>query len=93
MKILVTGGAGYIGSVASAALVDRGHEVVVFDNLFNGHREAVPDEATFVLGDLADRAAIEAVMQKHRPEAVMHFAAFFSNLHDAQPKRHETDVT
>ena len=75
MKILVTGGAGYIGSVASAALVERGHEVVVFDSLLNGHREAVAEEAVFVQGDLADRSGIDAVMVEHRPEAVMHFAA------------------
>ena len=75
MKILVTGGAGYIGSVATAALISRGHEVVVFDNLLNGHREAVHADATFVHGDLCHRADIDGTMREHAPEAVMHFAA------------------
>jgi len=76
MKILVTGGAGYIGSVAVEQLVKASHSVVAFDNLSLGHREAVHPEAAFVEGDLADRAAIDAVFDEHRPEAVMHFAAY-----------------
>ena len=75
MKILVTGGAGYIGSVAVEELIAAGESVVVFDNLSQGHRAAVHPEAVFVEGDLADRAAIGAVMNQHRPEAVMHFAS------------------
>ena len=62
MKVLVTGGAGYIGSVAVEQLIAAGESVVVFDNLSQGHRAAVPPEAVFVGGDLADRAAIDAVM-------------------------------
>jgi UDP-glucose 4-epimerase len=75
MKILVTGGAGYIGSVAVEELIAAGESVVVFDNLSQGHRAAVHPEATFVEGDLADRKAIDSVMSEHRPDAVMHFAS------------------
>lgn len=75
MKILVSGGAGYVGSVATEELIKAGHEVVVFDNLSQGHREAVPPAAPFVFGDLAHPAEIAAAFREHRPEAVMHFAA------------------
>jgi len=75
MKILVTGGAGYIGSVATELLVRGGHDVLVFDNLQQGHREAVDPSVAFVHGDLADQRAIGSVVEKFRPGAVMHFAA------------------
>jgi UDP-glucose 4-epimerase len=75
MSILVTGGAGYIGSVTVEQLVQAGNSVVVFDNLFQGHREAVHPDAAFVEGDLGDRAAIDAVFAQHAIDAVMHFAA------------------
>jgi UDP-glucose 4-epimerase len=75
MKVLVTGGAGYIGSVAVEQLIEAGYEVVVFDNLSLGHREAVHPDAAFVMGDLADRQQIDAVFETHEPQAVMHFAA------------------
>jgi UDP-glucose 4-epimerase len=75
MKVLVTGGAGYIGSVAVEELIAAGEAVVVFDNFSQGHREAVHPEAVLVEGDLADRTAIDAVMNQHRPDAVMHFAS------------------
>ncbi len=55
MKILISGGAGYIGSVMSAEALRAGHEVIVFDNLSTGHRDAVPDGARFVEGDLGER--------------------------------------
>ncbi len=76
MKILVTGGAGYIGSVTTELLLDEGHEAVVFDNLERGHREAVDERAGFMEGDLRDKARICAVMQEVKPDAVMHFAAY-----------------
>lgn len=76
MKILVTGGAGYIGSVTTELLLDKGHEVVVFDNLERGHRKAVDKRAMFVEGDLRDRDRISAVMSDITPDAVMHFAAY-----------------
>lgn len=75
MKILVTGGAGYIGSIVTEQLIKAGEAVVVFDNLYQGHRAAVHPEAAFVEGDLADRAAVDAVFAEHRPDAVLHFAS------------------
>jgi UDP-glucose 4-epimerase len=75
MKILVTGGAGYIGSIVVEELVAKGESVVVFDDLSQGHREAVHPDAQFVQGDLADRGQIDAVLSQHRPDAVMHFAS------------------
>lgn len=76
MNILVTGGAGYIGSVCAEQLLARGYEVCVFDNLSRGHREAVPEGAEFVEGDLEDRAAIGDVFRRLPIRAVVHFAAF-----------------
>jgi UDP-glucose 4-epimerase len=72
MKVLVTGGAGYIGSVVAQHLIDSGHGVIVYDNLSRGHREAVPSAAELVVGDVADREALDGVLP--RVEAVMHFA-------------------
>lgn len=74
--ILVTGGAGYIGSVCAEQLLARGYEVCVFDNLSRGHRQAVPAGAEFVEGDLEDRAAIGDVFRSRPIGAVMHFAAY-----------------
>ena len=75
MKILVTGGAGYIGSVVVEQLIEAGEEVIVFDNLYQGHRAAVHPDATFVEGDLADRPAVDALFEQYQPEAIMHFAS------------------
>ena len=75
MKILVTGGAGYIGSTVVSELVRGGDSVVVLDNLQQGHREAVPPEAVFVHADLADRSAVDDVLRTHEPEGIMHFAS------------------
>jgi len=75
MKILVIGGAGYIGSVCAELLLDEKHEVAVFDNLSEGHRQAVDPRAKFIQGDLANRDQIEAELSGMRPDAVMHFAA------------------
>jgi UDP-glucose 4-epimerase len=75
MKILVVGGAGYIGSVCTELLLDQGHEVAVFDNLSEGHRRALDPRARFIEGDLQDRQAIDSALAVARPEAVMHFAA------------------
>lgn len=74
MRILVTGGAGYIGSVLSTVLLERGHDVTIFDNLSRGHRDAVPTTAAFIEGDLADRAAVSSALRSRRIEAVMHIA-------------------
>lgn len=76
MKVFVTGGAGYIGSVVTSQLIKQGNEVVVFDNLFQGHREAVHPDAVFILGDLADKSALDAAFAEHKPDAVMHFASY-----------------
>jgi UDP-glucose 4-epimerase len=76
MNILVTGGAGYIGSATAEALLRAGHAVTVYDSLITGHREAVPDGAALVEAALDDRAALARVLTEGRFEAVMHFAAF-----------------
>jgi UDP-glucose 4-epimerase len=76
MNILVTGGAGYIGSATAEALIDAGHSVTVYDSLVTGHRLAVPDGATFVEADLSDSYALVDTLTKHKFDAVMHFAAF-----------------
>jgi len=76
MNILVTGGAGYIGSHAVKQLREVGHEVVVLDNLVTGHREAVPDDVPFYQYDLAQTGPVTELLVKHKIEGVMHFAAF-----------------
>jgi UDP-glucose 4-epimerase len=80
MKILVTGGAGYIGSTVAGLLAKSGHQTVVFDNLSHGHRELLPAGVEFIEGELADRPALERIFSSAkelgRPfEGVMHFAA------------------
>ena len=75
MKVLVIGGAGYVGSHTVRQLLRSGHDVVVYDNLSRGHRQSVPAE-TFVEGELADRQQLLRVFAEHGIEAVMHFAAF-----------------
>jgi UDP-glucose 4-epimerase len=76
MKVLVTGGAGYIGSITVEQLIKAGEEVVVFDNLFQGHRDAVHPDAVFVEGDLSDKTAVDAVISTHKPDGIMHFASY-----------------
>lgn len=76
MKILLTGGAGYIGSVVSAELIAAGHDVVILDNFSKGHREAVPRGARIVAADLGDRTALRDVVRADSFDGVMHFAAF-----------------
>lgn len=75
MNVLVTGGAGYIGSVTVEMLADEGHNVVVYDSLIKGHRGAVDPRAEFVEGDLNDLALLESTLTEHKVDAVMHFAA------------------
>lgn len=75
MKVLVTGGAGYIGSQTTHSLLEWGHEVVVYDNLSTGFRDAVPSGAKFIFGDIRDGQLLGRVMKDQKIEAVMHFAA------------------
>src|SRR5262245_11371198 len=74
-RFLVTGGAGYVGSHIVAALLARGDDVVVVDNLRTGHRSAVPADVRFVMADLADTSAVDAVVADGPWDAVFHFAA------------------
>jgi UDP-glucose 4-epimerase len=74
-KILVTGGAGYVGSHTVYALIARGYEVVVFDNLYMGHREAVHPQATFFQGDLLNRDDLQALFAAHQFQGIFHFAS------------------
>lgn len=75
MRVLVIGGAGYIGSHMVKMLLCAGHEVITLDNLSSGHRDAVLG-GTFVEGDLADSACLHQVFERYQPEAVMHFASY-----------------
>lgn len=75
-SILVTGGAGYIGSTVCAHLVEEGYEVVVYDNFCRGHRAAVPKQCQIVEGDVHDEASLDKTMKAFKPAAVLHFAAF-----------------
>ncbi len=74
MRVLITGGAGYIGGTVAQALVKAGHTVVVYDNLCHGHRSLVPEGVQFVEGDLADQALLESTLRQG-VDAVLHFAA------------------
>jgi UDP-glucose 4-epimerase len=75
MRVLVTGGAGYIGSVVADRLLRNGHSVAVLDNLSKGHREAVPAQAHFVQTDTGDTATLAGIFEQGNFDAVMHFAA------------------
>ncbi len=75
MKVLVTGGAGYIGSHVVDLMVSRGYDVVVFDNLYTGHAEAVHKDALFVKGDLLDKPAVDKLFEDHKFEGILHFAS------------------
>jgi UDP-glucose 4-epimerase len=75
MRVLVTGGAGYIGSVVAEVLAARGHAVTVYDDLSEGHRDAVDEGAPFFEGDLLDRARLDAALREARPDAIVHMAA------------------
>jgi UDP-glucose 4-epimerase len=76
MNIFVTGGAGYIGSATTQALLDAGHSVTVYDSLITGHQAAVPDKARFIQASLDDKNALKQALTSAKFEAVMHFAAF-----------------
>ena len=74
-SILVTGGAGYIGSVTVERLAEAGHRVVVLDNLSKGHRDAMHEGVPLVVGDIGDRELVARTLREHEVEAVVHFAA------------------
>jgi UDP-glucose 4-epimerase len=76
MSILVTGTAGYIGSIVSERLIDAGYSVIGLDSLYQRHRAALDGGATFVQADMGDEATLEKVFKKHGIDAVMHFAAY-----------------
>ena len=76
MRVVVTGGAGYIGSVVTEELIKDGHEVVVYDNLVKGHRDAVVEQAHFVEGDLLDSDKLRQTIKDNRIDAVIHMAAY-----------------
>lgn len=100
MKVMVTGGAGYIGGTVAALLAQKGHNPVIFDNLSHGHSELLPPGVEFIRGDLADRAMLEALFAtggegNHDPfDAVLHFAAYIeageSMVHPEQFFRNNT---
>ena len=75
MRILVTGGAGYIGSVVVEELLASGHGAIVYDNLSQGHRDAVLPGAEFIQGEILDRQTLESALKKHKIDAVIHMAA------------------
>src|SRR5689334_9517845 len=76
MNILVTGGAGYIGSAIAEALINAGHSVTVYDSLVTGHRQAVPEGATFIQADLSDSYALAKTLTDQKFEGAIHCAAF-----------------
>lgn len=75
MKVIVTGGAGYIGATTVQSLIEAGHEVIVYDNLSKGYADAVPHSVELIQGDVGDRAHLDSIFHEQRPEAVLHFAA------------------
>jgi UDP-glucose 4-epimerase len=75
MAILVTGGAGYIGSVTTGLLIERGEQVVVLDDCLRGHARSLPAQATLVQGRVGDRPLVRTLIERHRIDACIHFAA------------------
>jgi UDP-glucose 4-epimerase len=76
MKVLVTGGAGYIGSHTVQELIKLNHEVIVLDTLENGNRAAVPENVKFIEGSMADKTLLDSLLPAEKPDAVIHFAAY-----------------
>jgi UDP-glucose 4-epimerase len=92
VNVLVTGGAGYIGSVVVDQLLARACHVTVLDDLSTGHREAVAEAATFVAGSIGDRGVVEALLERHPVDAIVHMAAFALVAESvANPERYRTN--
>jgi UDP-glucose 4-epimerase len=92
VRILVTGGAGFIGSNVADQFVALGHEVAVLDNLSTGRREQVPERAAFYQADLADPAAVEACIAEFRPEVVDHHAAQIDVRRSVEDPRRDAEI-
>src|SRR3954452_16206788 len=75
MRVIVTGGAGYIGSFAVERLIEAGHEVTVLDSLWRGHRGGVSEAAELITVDITDAKATKEAVAKVRPDAILHYAA------------------
>jgi UDP-glucose 4-epimerase len=75
VRVLVTGGAGFVGSTTAQRLIEAGHDIVVYDSLLRGYRQAVPEGAKLVVGDIGDGALIERTLRDERIDAVLHCAA------------------
>jgi UDP-glucose 4-epimerase len=92
VNVLVTGGAGYVGSIVTEVLLEQGHGVVIVDNLQQGHKEALPRRAEFVSADIRDAQAMEEVFERFPIESVMHMAAeTVVEYSVTDPKRHFED--
>uniref|UniRef100_UPI00321ADF01 NAD-dependent epimerase/dehydratase family protein n=1 Tax=Lactobacillus paragasseri TaxID=2107999 RepID=UPI00321ADF01 len=76
MRVLVIGGAGYIGSHAVRKLIEKGNDVVVLDSLYTGHRKVVDKKAKFYQGDIEDTNLVSKILRDENIDAVMHFAAY-----------------
>ena len=76
MAVLITGGAGYIGSATVADLLEKGEDPVIIDNLVYGHRKAFDDKIPFYEGEIGDKNLIRKILQEHEISACMHFSAF-----------------
>ena len=79
MNVLVTGGAGYIGSICAEELLNAGHQVTVYDNLSEGHRSAVDSRAKFILGKPEQDGDILNAVKSAKPDAIMHFGLFVNH--------------
>ena len=89
MKALVTGGAGYIGSTVSNLLLDRGHEVIIIDNLSTGKKKNIPKKASFFKVDICNSRSVKRILLKKNIDIVFHFAAFVDNLESLKkPKKY-----